>query len=74
MLTMNHPSAGSANEDSPQPGSRPLDPVLAEVQDALRGLKYGQVVIVVQDEVVVQIDRLERRRIQRRDQGPSERG
>ena len=33
------------------------------IQDALRGLRFGQVTIIVQDGVVVQIDRTERRRI-----------
>jgi hypothetical protein len=40
--------------------------VLEEVRDALQGLRFGQVTIVVQDGVVVQIDRIERKRLQRR--------
>ncbi len=43
-----------------------LAAVLEEVRDALRGLRFGQVSIVVQDGIVVQIDRMERRRIQKR--------
>lgn len=46
--------------------------VLAEIQSALQGLRYGQVVIVVQDGVVVQIDRIERRRLARRANGGNE--
>lgn len=42
------------------------DPVLSEIEEALRGLRFGQVVVIVQDGVVVQIDRIERRRIHRR--------
>lgn len=34
-----------------------------EIEDALRDLKFGQVVIVVQDGVIVQIDRVERKRL-----------
>jgi hypothetical protein len=30
---------------------------------ALRGLRYGQIVVIVQDGVVVQVDRTERRRL-----------
>lgn len=30
---------------------------------ALRGLRYGQIVVTVQDGVVVQVDRTERRRL-----------
>ena len=39
--------------------------VLTQVRDALRSLRYGQVTVVVHDGAVVQIDRLERRRVQR---------
>lgn len=35
----------------------------AQIQEALRGLRYGAVNIVVQDGVVVQIDRTEKRRL-----------
>jgi len=37
--------------------------VLSQVRESLRNLRYGHVQIIVQDGVVVQIDRLERRRI-----------
>ena len=33
------------------------------IRRALSGLRYGQVVVVVQDGVVVQVDRTERRRL-----------
>jgi hypothetical protein len=33
------------------------------IRRALTGLRYGQVVVVVQDGVVVQVDRTERRRL-----------
>lgn len=35
----------------------------AQIQEALRGLRYGNVNIVVQDGVIVQIDRTEKRRL-----------
>jgi len=37
--------------------------ILDQVRDALRGLRFGQVTIIVQDGQVVQIDRLDRRRV-----------
>ena len=37
------------------------------IRRALRGLRYGQIVIVVQDGVVVQVDRTERRRLRLND-------
>ena len=36
---------------------------LAKVREALRGLRFGAVTIIVQDGVVVQIDRTEKRRV-----------
>lgn len=41
------------------------DAVLAQIRDALRGLRFGSISIVVQDGVVVQIDRTEKRRLAR---------
>lgn len=34
-----------------------------QIQDALRGLRYGSVNIIVQDGVIVQVDRTEKRRL-----------
>ncbi len=47
---------------SPSDGSA-SDPALDHIRDALRGLRYGIVSIVVQDGVVVQIERTEKRRL-----------
>jgi hypothetical protein len=44
---------------------RRLHHVLSQIEESLRGLRFGQVTITVQDGVVVQIDRLERTRVQR---------
>jgi hypothetical protein len=38
---------------------------LRELEAALRGLQSGQVTVTVQDGVVVQVERVERRRFQR---------
>jgi hypothetical protein len=38
---------------------------LRHIEDALRGLQFGQVTVTVQDGVVVQVERTERRRVQR---------
>jgi hypothetical protein len=38
---------------------------LRYVEEALRGLQYGTLTIIVQDGVVVQVERTERRRFQR---------
>jgi len=50
----------------------PLDrtrDALERIQTALRGLKYGTVTAVVQDGIVVQVDRTEKIRIEKR--GPA---
>jgi len=44
---------------------RQFQQALNQIADALRGLRFGQVTITVQDGVVVQIDRLERTRLHR---------
>lgn len=36
------------------------------IEQALRGLQFGQVTVVVQDGRVIQVDRLERRRLSQR--------
>jgi hypothetical protein len=41
------------------------DAYLAPIREALRGLRFGYVNIIVQDGVIVQIDRTEKRRLQR---------
>lgn len=41
------------------------DAELQQIREALRGLRYGSVTVVVQDGVVIQIDRTEKRRLRR---------
>jgi hypothetical protein len=43
-----------------------LEQVLARIRDALRGMRYGEVRLSVQDGVVVQIERTEKLRLSRR--------
>jgi hypothetical protein len=38
---------------------------LGQIRDALAGLRYGNVLVLVQDGVVVQIERTEKRRLTR---------
>lgn len=61
-------TARSSPELSPAgpPDERPLRLALTQIEEALRHLQYGLVTITVQDGVVVQIERTERRRLQRR--------
>lgn len=44
-------------------GDGEAKPVLMEIELALRGMQFGQVVVHVHDGVVVQLERVERRRL-----------
>ncbi|HXJ35994.1 MAG TPA: DUF2292 domain-containing protein [Candidatus Eisenbacteria bacterium] len=54
--------------DVPTPLDRTRD-ALERIQTALRGLRFGTVTAVVQDGVVVQVDRTEKIRIEKRERG-----
>jgi hypothetical protein len=49
-----------------EPDDRRARWALTHIEEALRGLQFGQVTVIVQDGVVVQVERTERRRFQRR--------
>lgn len=49
--------------DTPEPVDDRREQELQQIRDALRGLRFGNVNVVVQDGVVVQIDRTEKRRL-----------
>jgi hypothetical protein len=53
--------ASSANN-----GRLPTDDELREIAASLRGLRFGSVSIVVQDGVIIQIDRTEKKRLRTR--------
>jgi hypothetical protein len=54
-----------ANHGLAPPEERNAEWALRELEAALRGLQFGQVTVIVQDGVVVQVERLERRRFRR---------
>jgi len=49
----------------PKPAAAESETTLRRLGDALRGLRYGSVVAIVQDGVVVQIERTEKTRFGR---------
>jgi hypothetical protein len=57
------PSWATSGNDSSRANDGPSIAFLAQISEAMRGLKFGQVAIIIQDGVVVQIDRLEKYRI-----------
>jgi hypothetical protein len=68
-MNLTQRSADMVERNSPGPAGKPGDErqsaALAHVEEALRGLQYGQVTVIVQDGVVVQIEKTERRRFTR---------
>ena len=61
MMSNAHPDASSSGKRVDALG----DPVIAQIVKTLQGLRYGVVSIVVQDGVVVQIERTEKHRLRR---------
>jgi hypothetical protein len=59
--------ADQAASDSQPPARerRPIDAALEHIRQALVGLQFGEVLIVVQDGVVVQVERTERKRFRK---------
>ena len=51
-------------------GAEERDETLERVQAALRGLRFGTVTVVIQDGVVVQIERMEKIRLDTRRSAP----
>jgi len=69
---MNHETTPSPISSSAR--KMPTDDELREITASLRGMRYGSVSIVVQDGVIIQIDRTEKKRLRtRRDQSESSR-
>ena len=62
------PSSASGEPADQQKGAGPTrHPALERIDDALRGLRYGSVLAIVQDGVVVQIERTEKTRLTQTD-------
>lgn len=61
-------ATGNAAEDSAPTGPRPnreIDQSLEHIRQALSGLRYGEVSVIIQDGVIVQVERTERKRLRR---------
>ena len=60
-------SENSATDSVRYPARDPkqLDPTIEYIRQALLGLQFGQVSVIVQDGVVVQVERVERKRFRR---------
>lgn len=63
MSNIDRPAPGAADSDATRDGE------WQQIREALRGLRFGSVSIIVQDGVVIQIDRTEKRRLRRASSG-----
>jgi hypothetical protein len=57
----------AAKNDLPENRWKVTDVEIDQIKDSLEGLRYGAVQIIVQDGVIVQIDRAEKQRLRRPD-------
>lgn len=55
----------TTNEQRRDEDDAPTQAALPHISDALRGLKFGVVSVIVQDGVVVQVERTEKHRLRR---------
>jgi hypothetical protein len=56
------PVSDESNHSTTQRGTA-VEEAMNQIRDSLRGLRFGSVNIIVQDGVVIQIDRTEKRRL-----------
>jgi hypothetical protein len=59
---MNH---NKKEGELPRSSQTPFEDEMGEIRSALSGLRFGSVQILVQDGIIVQIDRTEKRRLKR---------
>jgi len=58
-----------SEKGQPLQPDREITSALQQVEQALRGLEFGTVTVIVQDGVPIQVERTEKRRLKRREQG-----
>ena len=68
QVMSSHPVPATNANRRAEPGR---ESELQQIREALQGLRYGTVQVIVQDGVVVQIDRTEKRRLHRRPIAPA---
>ena len=66
MASESHPHDDRPATENPL-GADDIVDAAEHIRQALRGLRFGEVSVVVQDGVVVQVERTERKRVRRRE-------
>lgn len=62
---MTETTVGTTWNAQPSASDRDGRWALQQIEEALRGLRFGHVTVVIQDGVVVQVERTEKRRLRR---------
>ena len=62
---MSETNVGTARNTQPSASERDVRWALQQIEKALHGLQFGHVTVIVQDGVVVQVERMEKQRLQR---------
>ena len=62
---MSEPISTETHETTTRDPRHSIDNALEHVRQALVGLRFGEVSVIVQDGVVVQVERIERKRFRR---------
>jgi hypothetical protein len=61
MMSKRAPAAeGEGRTTLPDPGR---DPELEQIRRAVKGIRFGEVRVIIQDGIVVQIERIEKQRL-----------
>jgi hypothetical protein len=60
------PTIPAEMSNLPRRSAAELDEALEHIRQALRGLEYGEISVIVQDGLVIQIERTEKKRLRRR--------
>ena len=61
-VIVSEPISQQPKTPAAETGAQP-DDAINQIRDSLRGLRFGSVNIIVQDGVIIQIDRTEKRRL-----------
>jgi hypothetical protein len=68
---MSDPSHAPGERSPTRDASHEEEQALVHIREALRGLEFGGLSIIVQDGVVIQIERTERKRLRKKHGGPT---
>jgi hypothetical protein len=60
---MSKGASAAGNADRATPPTVDRDPALEQIRKAVKGIRFGEVRVIIQDGIVVQIERVEKHRL-----------